>query len=385
MGFRRYDRLVRKPPPSLAVAFTALAVACTKADGSTSPSPNPIVATAQAATSPSHAPPAPAAPAPTVRYVGRFDKSDGGARFAWSGSSVVARFQGTSISVRLKDDGAGKNVWYAIVDGEPKALFKADAKRDTYTLAEGLSDGVHEVALYKRTEARYGEAVFLGFETKGKILPAPPPKARRIEVIGDSITTGYGNEGPGPTCLPTTEQQNPYVTYASLTARELNADLHTVAWSGKTILEMTQLYDRTLPERADSKWDFKSWVPHVVVVNLGTNNFALADPGEARFVRLYTALVDRIRTAYPDALIVCALGPMLTDVYPEGHHNLTQARRYMKTAVAKLRDKDSKVELLEFPEQKHSDGLGCGFHPSAKTHKQMAERLVAFVREKVGW
>lgn len=373
---------------SLALA-SALALACTKAD-TASQSANPSVP-ANAPGSPSAATSttgATAAPAATVRFSGRFEKEkDGpGARFAWTGSAVLARFQGTGISVRLKDEGPGKNVWWAIVDGEPRAMFKTEAGKDVYALADKLPDGVHEVALYKRTEARYGEAVFLGFEPNGRLLPAPPAPERRIEVLGDSITTGYGNEGPGPACLPTTEQENPYVTYASVTARELKADLHTVAWAGKTIMEMTELWDRTLPSRADSQWNPQSWVPHLVVVNLGTNNFALADPGEARFVRLYVALVEKLRKAYPAALIVCALGPMLTDVYPEGHQSLTKARRYMKVAVGKLKAAgDAKVELLEFPEQKHADGLGCGFHPSPRTHKQMADRLVAFTREKLGW
>jgi lysophospholipase L1-like esterase len=373
---------------ALAAAALALAVACTKSDGTTTSTPNPIVPVANAATvGPATNAPAANAPAATVRFVGRFEKQpDGAARFAWTGSSVLARFQGSGIAVRLKDEGPGKNVWYAIVDGEPRAMFKTEAGKETYPLATGLSDGVHEVALYKRTEARYGEAVFVGFETPGKLLPAPPPPERRIEVIGDSITTGYGNEGHGPACLPATDQENPYVTYASVSARELKADLHTVAWAGKTIMEMTELWDRTLPSRAESVWDHKSWVPHMVVVNVGTNNFALADPGEARFVRLYTALVERLRKVYPDALIVCALGPMLSDVYPEGHQSLTKARRYMKVAVAKIKEGgDAKVELLEFPEQKHADGMGCGYHPSPKTHKLMAERLVAFAREKLRW
>src|SRR5262249_32360539 len=112
----------------------------------------------------------------------------------------------------------------------------------------------------------------------------------------------------------------------------------------------------------------------------------LVDPGEARFVRLYHELVAKIRTAYPKAFIVCALGSMLSDIYPETRRNLTQARRYMKSAVAKLKESgDTNLEFLEFPEQNHADGLGCGFHPSLKTHRLMADRLTAFIKEHVGW
>jgi lysophospholipase L1-like esterase len=363
------------------VALSCLA--CTRTDSSSAPAPaaGGIIAAAAAATSPAP----PAAPSPTVRFVGRFDTSNPAApRFAWSGSAIVARFQGTGIAARIKDD--GKNQFQIFVDGEPKAILKTEPTKDTYTLADGLSDGPHEVILYKRTEARVGEAAFLGFEPKGRMLPAPPSAERRIEFIGDSITTGYGVEGPGSSCYFTPDTQNELATYAGITARALGADHHTIAWSGKTIMEMTEMWDRTLPANPESKWDFKAWTPHVVVINLGTNNFALQDPGEERYVRLYTALVDRVRKAYPEAFIVCMLGPMLTDVYPEGHRSLTQARKYMRNAVAKIKTSgDTNVELLEVPEQKHSDGLGCGFHPSQKTQKIVAERLVALVREKLRW
>jgi lysophospholipase L1-like esterase len=239
--------------------------------------------------------------------------------------------------------------------------------------------------LFKRTEAKVGEVAFMGFDGAGEMLPAPPPPPRRIELIGDSITAGYGNEGPSAYCTFNPYEENQWLAYGAVAARALGAEQHTIAWSGKTIGEMTDYYERTLPDRADSKWDFTSWKPQLVVVNVGTNNFAIVDPGEERFVRIYTKLVTRIRAAYPDALIVCALGPMLSDAYPEGRHNLTTARRYMKIAVGKLKETDPKVEFLEFPEQNHANGLGCGFHPSLKTHELMAERLEKLAHEKLGW
>ena len=101
---------------------------------------------------------------------------------------------------------------------------------------------------------------------------------------------------------------------------------------------------------------------------------------------LYEGLFAKVRAAYPKAFIVCALGPMLTDRYPEGRHNLTQARKYMKAAVAKFKENgDTNLDLLEFPEQNHADGLGCGFHPSLATHKKMSERLVTMLKERMKW
>jgi lysophospholipase L1-like esterase len=359
--------------------------ACTKQDTpaprSAAPQASPPVTGMMAAAA------VPTALAPTVRFIGRVDASDPSAvQMAWPGTAIVARFKGTTLTAHLKEESGtvGHDFIQVILDGETKQVIELDPKKESYVVAEGLAEGNHDITLYKRTEAKVGTISFLSFEG-ATLLPAPPASSRRIELIGDSITTGYGNEGPGAACGFTPKEENEYVTYGALVGRMLNAEHHTLAWSGKTIGQMTDYYERTLPTHENSRWDFTSWIPQVVVVNVGTNNFALVDPGEARYVRLYTNLVQRVRKAYPEALIVCALGPMLTDVYPEGHHNLTIARRYMQTAVAKMKETDPKVELLEFPEQKHSDGLGCGFHPSPKTHQLMAERLAALLKEKLGW
>jgi lysophospholipase L1-like esterase len=325
----------------------------------------------------------------TYRLMGRFVREPGGNgwRMAWPGTAMIARFKGTGVSVRIKEEGF--NLFQVVIDGETKKVLKTDKAKDLYVLAEGLSDTQHDVIVERRTEAKVGEAVFLGFEPgPGAVMMAPPPPPeRRIEIIGDSISTGYGNEGPGATCGYVNSQQNEYLTYGAITARNLDADHTTIAWSGKTLHEMHEYFDKTLPARDDApRWDFGQYQPQVVVLNVGTNNFALIDPGEKRYVELYHALVAKVRAAYPKAFIVCALGPMLSDVYPEGHHNLTQARKYMKVAVQKLKESgEANADLLEFPEQNHADGLGCGFHPSLKTHKLMSDRLTAMLKERMGW
>ena len=376
----------------VSLAALALVSSCTRKDtsGPDAPSTGPaIVPTAAAAAA---APALGASPAPestAPRFVGRWVPDGNGMRASWSGSYVVGRFKGTGVSARIKDEGF--NLFQVVIDGEPKKVLTTDKAKGehVYQLATGLTDAVHEVALHRRTEAKVGEAVVYGFEPEGggKLLPPAPAPERRIETIGDSITTGYGNEGPGAACGYVNSQQNEYATYGAITARNLGADHTTIAWSGKTLHEMKVYFDKTLPQRADGpRWDFSQYQPQVVVVNVGTNNFAIVDPGEARFVRLYHELIHTVRAAYPKAFIVCALGPMLSNVYPEKRNNLTQARKYMKAAVAKLKEAgDTNLELLEFPEQNHADGLGCGFHPSLKTHKLMSERLTALIKERMGW
>ncbi len=384
--------MLRDPARMLLLGALVVLSACTRKDtpAPDAPSLGPaLLPTAAAANAAPALHPLPAPAKAGHRFVGRWLSDGSGMRCSWSGSYVVGRFTGTGISARIKDEGF--NLFQVVIDGEPKKVLTTDKAKGehVYQLADGLADGVHEVALHRRTEAKVGEAVFYGFEPKesGKLLPPSPAPERRIETIGDSITTGYGNEGPSAACGYVNSQQNEYATYGAIAARNLNADHTTIAWSGKTLHEMKEYFDKSFPQRPEGpRWDFSQYQPQVVVVNVGTNNFATVDPGEARFVRLYRELIHAVRAAYPKAFIVCALGPMLSNVYPEGRNSLTQARKYMKVAVAKLKEAgDTNLELLEFPEQNHADGLGCGFHPSLKTHKLMGDRLTAFIKERMGW
>jgi hypothetical protein len=139
-----------------------------------------------------------------VRFVGRIDtRQAGSTRFAWSGSGILFRFNGTEASVRLNDNGG--RFFTVLVDGQQKANLETSSGARAYPVATGLAPGDHEVRLYRRTEASQGVTSFLGVELNGGTLLAPPPAPeRRIELIGDSISCGYGNGGPIRAASPRT-------------------------------------------------------------------------------------------------------------------------------------------------------------------------------------
>lgn len=327
--------------------------------------------------------------AAAVRFVGRVDTSDPArARFAWSGSGVVARFTGTSVSARLE----GGQQYTVVLDGAVRDKLVPSSGMSL--IAADLEPGEHTIELYRRTEANQGESQFLGFDFGGGQLLAPPPRPeRRIEAIGDSITCGYGVEGADMNCPFSPDTENHYLTYAAISARELGAELSTVAWSGKGVVcnygddasscvdPFPTYYDRTLPERADSVWDFGAFQPHAVVINLGTNDFSTAqDPSQAEFEAAYVAFLERVRDAYPDAWILCTVAPLLNGT------DLSSARSYIANAVAQRSAAgDAKVKAFELSPTNGADGYGCDWHPSQITHEKMAAELTAEIRATLGW
>ena len=325
---------------------------------------------------------------PSVHFVGRVDTSDpSNVRFAWSGSGVVAQFSGTSIAVRLD----GGQQYTVLIDGQlqPKLI----PSMPTSVLASDLAEGTHVVEIYRRTEANQGESIFSGFDLgTGTLLAPPPAPERRIEIIGDSITCGYGNEGADMNCPFTPDTENHYLTYGAIAAREVGAELSTVAWSGKGVVcnygdepasctdPLPVYYDRTLPDRPESIWSFASWQPHAVVINLGSNDLSTAsDPSQVEFETAYGAFLERIRAAYPDALILCTLGP------GEGGDHAVFVGYIQNAVQARVAQGDTKVKSFMLPAPDANDGFGCDWHPSLRTHERMAEALAAALRAELGW
>lgn len=317
------------------------------------------------------------------RFLGRF--ADDG-RFSWSGTGIDLSFRGTEISVTLED--SGDNFLEVIVDDTATTLDLMPGM-NTYELASGLGDGEHRVKLYRRTEAFFEPTRFVSFSVpESAFLPVPVPE-HRLEIVGDSITAGYGNEDEGPSCPFAADTENHYQTYGAIAARELGVDLHTEAWSGigmyheyggSTTDQMPVRFLRAIPTDAASTWDFSRYVPHAVVINLGTNDFSTGDPGQP-FVAAYETFLTDLRGRYPDARFYLAVGPMLSG------ESYDAAKAHLENVMAaRAADGDDNLALLEFsPIDQASEGLGCDYHPTIVTNERMAATLVARLRADLGW
>ncbi|MDA3893525.1 MAG: SGNH/GDSL hydrolase family protein [Salinivirgaceae bacterium] len=331
---------------------------------------------------------------PQISYSGRIDSLNGEGVDLWrSGTSVKVNFEGKNLSVLLKDNN-GDNYYNVIVDDNKPFILRPDTIKQYYKLVKDLAEGEHAVEIFKRTEWDRGKTTFYGFSfnEEGKILEKEVPKKRKIEFYGNSITAGYAVEDFSGNDSPDSIFTNNYLSYSTLTAKHFNAEYSCICKSGIGImvswvpLIMPEIYNRLNPTDANSKWDFSLFTPDVVVINLLQNDSWLVNmtehdefkasfgdtaPRDAFIVNAYASFVSSIRTEYPQANIICALGSM--DATREG----SIWPNYVQQAVDKLND--DKI-LTHFMPYKDSPG-----HPTIKEQQDMANSLIKFIEKHIDW
>jgi lysophospholipase L1-like esterase len=335
-----------------------------------------------------------------VRWLGRVDDSNPSAvKFAWSGTGFIATVAGPTISVLLQTEGATSSAFFQpVIDGVVGTRFQVPTgAQQKVTLGSGLSAGDHTVELYRETEGSFGDSIFLGF-ADGVLKAAPPASGRLIEVIGDSISAGYGNLGmevhpPSTnTCTFSLDTESAYASYAELLGRTLNvqvlgrtlnAEVSIIArsgWgmyrdgSGSTSNVLSSVYGNTLGETPNPAWDFKRQ-PDVVLINLGTNDAATGDPGTP-YETAYVSFLKTVRGHYPAAWIFLTMGPMTSDPL------LTQMRQHITNVVSMVND--SKILSVDLAVQDPSM-TGCDYHPNVAEDGVMAAALAPTIKSKLGW
>ena len=341
---------------------------------------------------------------PNIQYTGRIDNANpDNVGFSHPGVSIKAKFQGTAIDAIIKEYGSGgattTNYFNVIIDRviQPEKL-RLSKSQTTYQLARGLAEGEHTIELFKLTESSVGKVEFQGFQLEtGKTLVTPDPlPSRKIEFIGNSLTCGYGNE-----VSYTKEEldiikgfnsvnENNYKAWGAITARNLNAQYSCVAYSGRGIYRnntgtttgiLPSIYDRILPDNATPLWDHAKYTPHVIVINLGTNDFEAEANGKGvvdptAFIDTYISFINKLKGYYPDATIICAVGVGTSDYWPMGAWTRTQ--QYVSAVKKHFVDNgDSKVHYFKMEPQ--VPPCGEDWHPTVAKHLEMATELTAFI------
>lgn len=313
-----------------------------------------------------------------VHLVGRTVELEPGiAASSWSNTTIRTRIDGGDLGVTI-DAPAG--LWFQVaIDGTKTSTFVTTDGASTYPVAAALSPGAHDVEIARRNEGFFGTARFVGLVPTGGALVPTPARDRRLLVIGDSLTAGYGIEGADP-CDFAGATETSYDAYAAVAARALGADVHVIAYSGKGVLQnyggdtsepMPELWSRTITNDPASVWDHAAYTPHAVVVNLGTNDFS-APLDEGAFVDAYAAFLGAIRAVHPDAPIVAVTW---------GHWGVGREAMVGEAVAA---TGDDAITTTRFVIQ-GGEGLGCDGHTNLVTNARFGDELAATLAGLLGW
>ncbi len=270
-----------------------------------------------------------------LSYSGRIDRENPlRPELIFPASSLRFRFYGKSASLKVTNRcNYWKNVLGAIVDGVQKRFDLEDQGETVITLLEETEESEHDIMIFKRMDSCH-ELVLeeLKLSEGSRLLPPPERPKRRIEVYGDSVSAGevseavhcIGKEDPAHNG----EFSNSWYSYAWMTARKLDAEIHDIAQGGAALLDgtgwfcepdyvgMESIWDKVHYNPTFGRqtgWDFSKYIPHVVIVALGQNDahpedYMKEDPegDKARIWKeRYASFLKNIRQKYPEAHIVC--------------------------------------------------------------------------------
>ncbi|MDE7286910.1 MAG: electron transporter RnfD [Lachnospiraceae bacterium] len=284
----------------------------------------------------------------------------------------------------------------ALVDGVQKKWLLKDMGQTEITLMDNDEDGEHEVLFFKRQDSCHEMILCsLHLSEGGALLPPPPVPERRIEVYGDSVSAGEVSEAAayeGKEDPPHNgEYSNSWYSYAWMTARRLNAQIHDIAQGGIALMNgtgwfhepdaigMESVWDKIhyAPEAGKPVlWDFTQYTPDVVIVAVGQNDshphdYMKEEPLGLLAVRwreCYKKFLLKLRSQYPAAHIICCTTLLNHD--KSWDISIEQVCHELA---------DGKVSHFLF----QRNGEGTPGHLRISEAEEMAEELAAYIEEVV--
>lgn len=306
-----------------------------------------------------------------------------------SASSVSFNFKGNSCAISLQSIDLVEHHNYVSLELDGKYIGRLKVEKGelkSYPIVVSNGKKMHHLTIYKATEAANGSVLFSG--TTANLTKIAPKNRKKIELIGDSITCGFGDDTTAIPCGTGEwfDQHNAYLAYGPVLSRSLNADflLSSVSgigmyrnWNDEHINEaiMPDVYGNSYLNKDSSKrYDF-SFQPDLVSICLGTNDLSDGDGkklrlpfNEEKYISNYINFIKMIYAHSPKTRIVLLNSPMIS-----GDKNATLVKCLTKIIQAFENDKQHKaIALFEYkPMAPH----GCGSHPDSNDQKLMAEQM----------
>lgn len=336
---------------------------------------------------------------------GTFTK-DGGLPLFWSGSGLELKVKTREVWASFDVDYSSNDIWLCVyVNGRKVSRFMAPKGENKICLVRGF-DGQNEktIEIFKDTQPMGDDKSqkciikSVSISEDGTFCPVTAKKMN-LEFVGDSITSGEGLAG----CPEDMDWISAWITvennYAMQVKRKLDADVRILSQCGWGIVhsydgidshslppyyqQICGFYDapHQIETGSQNQYDFASWQPHWIIVNLGVNDFSfygekLTSEGEEKIAAGTKAFLETLRRHNPKAKILWVYGML----------NIDDKAYVLKNAIDQYKNKsgDSKVFLLKVPgmeEEVADEDKGSRGHPGPLTHKKAARLIAQFIGE----
>ncbi len=321
--------------------------------------------------------------------------TDGTVTLSASAASCTFTFTGKNCIVYLKNNAPYEGDYNYInfeVDGAYAGRQKVDTKdAKPFLITAKENKRTHSLVVSKATEAANGKIIITKIEGKN-ISKAEQTFSKKIEFIGNSITCGFGNDmeiacGNGSKWY---DQHNAYWSYATRTARAVNAQFMISAISGAGIYRNWNSDGPTVPQQYENaflntdstnKWNFSSFTPDIVTIALGTNDMSNGDGKTLRkpfdkevYINTYKKFIKNIYSHYPAVQLVLLNSPMV------GGNNDVLLKECLTTIKVSINTEVKPVKPIQTFWFNSMQPAGCGYHPSIADHEIMASQLIPFIK-----
>lgn len=324
-----------------------------------------------------------------LAYIGRIeDENSARPVLRFAGSGLRFKYKGKKLLLSIINLRQYWNSFLGVLVGGKMLSIPIQDGESTVEIHVNSTEPI-DVTIYKRMDDCHAVTVISLETVNGELFKADCPSNRRIEVYGDSVSTGEVSELIDHVGMSDPEHDgrysNSYFSYAAIAARMLNAEIHNVSTGGIALLDgtgwfpigMLSCFDKTGSNPANGElkpWDLSRFVPQVIVVAIGQNDARPDNCMKADFLgeravfwrKEYARFISLLREKRPNAHIILATTILNHDPSWD---------RAIELVTRDMREKDKKIHHLLY----RRNAVGTPGHARIPEAEEMARELCEYI------